>query len=59
MKYCENCGAQLENDATFCDECGTSQGVQKFQKKDSEKPNKKKRNKMLHAGTKEMSRRAF
>lgn len=23
MKYCENCGAQLEDDAKFCEECGT------------------------------------
>lgn len=22
MKYCENCGAELENSAVFCDECG-------------------------------------
>ena len=22
MKYCENCGAQLEDDAVFCEECG-------------------------------------
>ena len=22
MKYCENCGAKLEDDACFCDECG-------------------------------------
>lgn len=45
MKYCDNCGAQLEDDATFCDECGTSQEGRKFQKKASEKRNKKKRNK--------------
>lgn len=25
MKYCENCGAQLEDDADFCDECGAHQ----------------------------------
>lgn len=25
MKFCENCGAQLEDDATFCEECGTKQ----------------------------------
>lgn len=24
MKYCENCGAKLEDDAAFCDECGTA-----------------------------------
>ncbi len=23
MKYCSNCGAKLENDAQFCDNCGT------------------------------------
>ena len=22
MKYCENCGAELEDSAVFCDECG-------------------------------------
>ena len=22
MKYCENCGAELEDCAVFCDECG-------------------------------------
>lgn len=25
MKYCENCGAQIEDDAVFCDECGEEQ----------------------------------
>ena len=25
MKFCENCGAQLEDDAVFCEECGTKQ----------------------------------
>lgn len=25
MKFCENCGAQLDDNATFCDECGTDQ----------------------------------
>ncbi len=25
MKYCENCGAQLENTSMFCEECGTKQ----------------------------------
>lgn len=24
MKFCENCGARLEDDAVFCDECGTA-----------------------------------
>ncbi len=24
MKFCEECGAQLENDAAFCEECGAS-----------------------------------
>ena len=24
MKFCEECGAQLEDDAIFCEECGTS-----------------------------------
>lgn len=23
MKFCEECGAQLEDDAIFCEECGT------------------------------------
>lgn len=23
MSYCTNCGAKLENDAVFCEECGT------------------------------------
>lgn len=22
MKYCENCGAELEDSAVFCEECG-------------------------------------
>lgn len=26
MKYCENCGAQLEDDAVFCEECGHKVG---------------------------------
>lgn len=26
MKYCENCGMQLEDNAVFCEECGTKQG---------------------------------
>lgn len=25
MKFCENCGTQLADDATFCEECGTKQ----------------------------------
>ena len=25
MKFCENCGAQLEDNAVFCEECGTKQ----------------------------------
>lgn len=27
MKFCENCGTQLADDATFCEECGTKQEV--------------------------------
>jgi uncharacterized membrane protein YvbJ len=27
MKFCENCGTQLADDATFCEECGTKQDV--------------------------------
>lgn len=23
MRFCEECGAQLEDDALFCEECGT------------------------------------
>ena len=25
MKYCSNCGAQLPDEAKFCDSCGTQQ----------------------------------
>lgn len=25
MKFCENCGIQLEDDAVFCEECGAKQ----------------------------------
>ena len=25
MKFCENCGTQLEDNAVFCEECGTKQ----------------------------------
>ena len=25
MKYCEECGAKLEDDAIFCEECGAKQ----------------------------------
>ena len=25
MKFCENCGTQLADDATFCEECGAKQ----------------------------------
>ena len=25
MKYCTNCGAQLQDDAKFCTNCGTPQ----------------------------------
>lgn len=25
MKFCENCGTQLADDAVFCEECGTKQ----------------------------------
>lgn len=27
MKFCENCGTQLADDATFCEECGAKQEV--------------------------------
>lgn len=27
MKFCENCGAQLADDAVFCGECGTKQSA--------------------------------
>ena len=27
MKFCENCGAQLEDSAVFCEECGSKQEV--------------------------------
>ena len=27
MKFCENCGTQLEDSAVFCEECGTKQEV--------------------------------
>ena len=27
MKFCTNCGKQLEDNAAFCIECGTPQGV--------------------------------
>ena len=33
MKYCENCGAKLEDDALFCGECGA-----KVEKKTMEQP---------------------
>ena len=29
MKFCENCGTQLSDDATFCEECGTKQEISK------------------------------
>lgn len=29
MKFCENCGTQLLDDATFCEECGTKQEISK------------------------------
>ena len=29
MKYCENCGAQLSDDARFCTACGADQNTQK------------------------------
>ena len=25
MKFCENCGTQLDDNAVFCEECGTKQ----------------------------------
>lgn len=27
MKYCEDCGTQLEDDATFCTNCGAKQEI--------------------------------
>lgn len=38
MKYCENCGAQLEDHAKFCEECGTKVEIE-------EVPQPKKKNK--------------
>ena len=29
MKFCENCGTQLDDDIIFCEECGAKQGTQK------------------------------
>ncbi len=48
MKYCENCGAKLEDDALFCGECGA-----KVEKKTMEQPTQslnkpnRKRNKLV------------
>lgn len=47
MKYCENCGAELEDSAVFCDECGArvetvpqEKAVDSEQSKEAEKQEK-------------------
>lgn len=40
MKYCDNCGAKLEDDTIFCPECGEKQQIESIEKKI---PTKKKR----------------
>lgn len=40
MKYCENCGTQLDDETLFCGECGTKQTLNESEKV-NEKPNKK------------------
>lgn len=42
MKYCENCGAKLDDNATFCDECGAKQVSQTVEEKPSISSAKKK-----------------
>lgn len=40
MKYCENCGAELEDSAMFCEECGAKvENVQQEKAVDSEQSN--------------------
>lgn len=38
MKFCENCGTQLADDATFCEECGTKQDVQEVKETPAAQP---------------------
>lgn len=39
MRFCENCGAKLDDNAVFCDECGTNQNQQ--QEEHDSKPKEK------------------
>lgn len=45
MKYCDNCGAQLQEDAIFCDACGAKQELQGVRKYTPEQLPRKRRNK--------------
>lgn len=38
MKFCENCGTQLADDATFCEECGAKQEVQEVKEAPAAQP---------------------
>ena len=56
MKYCENCGAELEDSAVFCDECGArvetvpqEKAVDSEQSKEAEKQENAKYDKIEHA----------
>lgn len=43
MKFCENCGAELEDNAKFCDECGTIQNQMSDENQLKSSPKKKRR----------------
>ena len=43
MKYCENCGSPLEDNAKFCEECGARQ--EKVESGEQKKLNKKEKRK--------------
>lgn len=38
MKFCENCGAKLADDAAFCEECGARQSVNEIPVEESVMP---------------------